>query len=108
DDGEENVRRRAFAAFAIGLVGGDDAAVPLLRFASDSGDARAPEMHKRPELAASTFVAMGLTGCKDVLPALRAAVADREFDEGVRSFALISLGRMKDRAAMSLVQSVLV
>jgi HEAT repeat protein len=108
-DLSETPRRRAFAAFSLGLIGGDDAAVSLLRFVEGPPDGRpVDDLHKRHELAASTFLAMGLTGSADVLPALRAAAADREHEEGVRAFALISLGRMKDRGALSLVQTALV
>jgi HEAT repeat protein len=108
-DRSELPRRRAFAAFALGLIGGDDAAVSLLRFVDGPPEGRPLEdLHKRPELAASTFLAMGLTGSADVLPVLRAAVADGGYEEGVRAFPLISLGRMKDRKALSLVQTVLV
>jgi HEAT repeat protein len=108
-DREELPRRRAFAAFALGLIGGDDAAVSLLRFVDGPPEGRPVEdLHKRPELAASTFLAMGMTGGADVLPALRAAVTDGEHQEGVRAFAVISLGRMQDRKSLSLVQTVLV
>jgi len=108
-DRDELPRRRAFAAFALGLIGGDDAAVPLLRIASPKADAPAAEnLKKRPELAASVFVAMGLTGSADVLPVLRAASADRDFDENVRAFAFISLGRMKDRGSVGALVTTLV
>jgi HEAT repeat protein len=101
-DREENARRRGFAAFAIGLIGGEDAAVTLLRFSDERPDGPKPEpLRKKPELAASVFIGMGMTGCADVLPRLRAAAADTEFDENVRSFALLSLGRLKDRASLS-------
>lgn len=108
-DRAEVPRRRAFAAFSLGLVGGEDAAVSLLRFVEERSGPRAPEsLRKRPELAASVFVAMGLTGAQGVLPALRAAAADADFDENVRSFAFISLGRMKDRASMQAAVTTLV
>ncbi len=106
---DENPRRRAFAAFSLGLIGGDDAAVSLLRFCGGRSDAGPIEnLKKKPEMAAATFVAMGLCGCPDVLPTLRAAATDLEFEENVRSFALLSLGRMKDRASLSLLQTALV
>jgi HEAT repeat protein len=104
-DRDEVPRRRAFAAFAIGLIGGDDAVVPLLKMASP----KAPEnLHKRPELAASVFVAMGLSGSAEALPVLRAAAVDRDFDENVRAFATISLGRLKDRASVGAMVVTLV
>lgn len=108
-DKAEEPRRRAFAAFSLGLIGGDDAAVTLLRFAAERTDPRAAEsLRKKPELAASVFVAMGLTGAADVLPVLRAAAAETDYDENVRSFALISLGRMKDRASLQACVTALV
>jgi HEAT repeat protein len=108
-DRDELPRRRAFAAFALGLIGGDDAAVPLLRIASSKADSPAAEnLKKRPELAASVFVAMGMTASADVLPVLRAASADRDFDENVRAFAFISLGRMKDRGSVGALVATLV
>jgi HEAT repeat protein len=107
-DQEEQPRRRAFAAFALGLIGGEDAAVPLLRIAAPRADgAPAEALRKKPELAASVFVAMGLTGSPEVLPVLRAAAADREFDENVRAFATISLGRMKDRTSLGALGTAL-
>ena len=45
--------------------------------------------------AASLFTAMGLAGDPVALPMLRAAAADTEYDENVRSFAYVALGRMK-------------
>lgn len=108
-DREEVPRRRAFAAFAIGLIGGDDAAVTLLRFTDEHPDGGKPEpLHKKPELAASLFIAMGFTGSPDVLPRLRAAAADADFDENVRSFAFLSLGRLKDRASFDMLAGALV
>jgi HEAT repeat protein len=107
-DREENPRRRGFAAFAIGIIGGEDAAVTLLRFSDERPDGGKPEpLRKKPELAASVFIGMGMTGCADVLPRLRAAAADTEFDENVRSFALLSLGRLKDRASLAMLSTTL-
>ncbi len=108
-DRAEEPRRRAFAAFSLGLIGGEDAAVSLLRFAAERTDPRSAEtLRKKPELAASVFVAMGLTGSLDVLPVLRKAAEETQFDENVRSFAFISLGRMRDRASLQTAVTTLV
>jgi len=108
-DRDENPRRRAFAAFAMGLIGGDDAAVPLLRFVVENGDASGGDvLRKKPEMAASIYAAMGLTGSADVLPVLRAAAIDPKIDPGVRGFAFVSLGRMKDHASLAMLQTTLV
>ena len=107
-DPEENPRRRGFAAFAIGLIGGDDAAVTLLRFSDEHPEGGKSEpLRKKPALAASVFIGMGMTGSADVLPRLRAAAADTDFDENVRSFALLSLGRLKDRASLAVLTASL-
>lgn len=104
-----DARHRAFAAFALGLIGGDDAAFSLLRFADERSEERVPGgLRKKPDLGASVWVAMGLTGSRDVLPALRAAFADTELDPGVRSFVLISLGRMADGVSQRTTVTALV
>lgn len=106
-DAATRPRRRAFAAFAIGLIGGDDAGVALVRFAEERPEGRKSEMRKRHELAASVYVAMGLSGSAATAEIVRAAAADEDIDANVRSFAVISLGRLGDRASLDRVATML-
>jgi HEAT repeat protein len=99
-DEKENRRHRAFAAFSLGLIGGEDAAAALLMFADGKPGRPATFERESPPLIASTFVAMGLTGDPRVLPTLRSALSSPKFDENVRAFVVLSLGRMKDRESL--------
>ena len=107
-DPKQNGRTRSFAAFALGLIGGEDAAASLLTFADGRPDRPATFLHEQPELIASTFVAMGLTSDVRVLPALRRALASPGFDSGVRAFVTLSLGRMQDRESLGAIGRMLV
>jgi len=108
-DPKEHQRHRSFAAFALGLVGGQDAAEALLLFAEGEPGKVCTFAHEQPQLVASTFVALGLTGDPRVLPTLRNALADsKQYDENVRSFVVLSLGRMKDRDSLGDVLRLLV
>jgi HEAT repeat protein len=51
---------------------------------------------------------MGLTGDAHVLPSLRKALANPKFDETVRAYVVLSLGRMKDRESLGDVGRILV
>ncbi len=105
---EKEPRVRAFAAFSMGMIGGEDAAVPLLRLADDGGEERGRgPLLRQPELAASVFTAMGLCGSPAALPALRRAVLDDRFDPSVRAFALVALGRLGDRVSAATAVSIL-
>jgi HEAT repeat protein len=101
-------RYRSFAAFSLGLIGGEDAATSLLVFADGRPGRPSTFANEPPDLVASTFVAMGLTGEPRVLPALRAALADSRHDENVRAFVVLSLGRMQDRDSLGDVGRILV
>jgi HEAT repeat protein len=107
-DDKENQRHRSFAAFALGLIGGEDAATALLIFADGEPDRPSTFAHEQPPLVASTFVAMGLTGDPRVLPSLREALANPKFDDAVRAFVVLSLGRMKDRDSLGEIGRMLV
>jgi HEAT repeat protein len=100
-DAKENVRHRSFAAFALGLIGGEDAAAALLSFADGAPDKPSTFEHEQPALISSTFVAMGLTGDPRVLPPLRRALASPRFDDATHAFVVLSLGRMKDRESLA-------
>jgi HEAT repeat protein len=107
EDEKEDPRHRSFAAFALGLVGGEDAAAALLAFADGRPDRPATFQHEQPALIASTFVAMGLTCDVRVLPALRAALASPRYDDNVRAFVILSLGRMQDRESLGEIGRIL-
>jgi len=107
-DERENQRHRSFAAFALGLIGGEDAGAALLKFADDGPDRPSKFEHESPPLIASTFVAMGLTGDARVLPTLRQALAGPKYDDNVRAFVVLSLGRMKDRESLGGIGRMLV
>ena len=101
NDRDAGTRHRSFAAFGLGLIGGEDAAASLLAFADGKPNKPSTFANEPPPLIASTFVAMGLTGDARVLPALRRALPNHNaFDENVRAFVALSLGRMKDRESL--------
>ncbi len=106
---ENNARHRSFAAFALGLIGGEDAAAALLRFLDGrtGPDGTTLVYRENGELTASTFVALGLTGDERVLPVLREALESDRNDENVRAFVVLSLGRMADRESLARVGQVL-
>jgi len=106
-DEKDNPRHRAFAAFALGLIGGEDAAASLLTFADGTPESPSTFQHEPAPLVASTFVAMGMTGDPRVLPVLRAALANPRYDETTRAFVVLSLGRMKDRDSLAELASLL-
>jgi HEAT repeat protein len=105
-DPKENTRHRSFAAFGLGLTGGEDAAAALLTFVdgkTDQSDGK-PSIafvHEQPPLVSSVFVAMGMSGDARVLPTLREALISQHFDDNTRAFVILSLGRMKDRDSMA-------
>ena len=99
-DRDQNVRQRSFAAFGLGLTGGDDAADLLVRFLDGGGPRVSGGRRLTPPLEASCYVALGLTGSAAVLPTLRDAAA-RGSDDNVRAFAILSLGRMADRESLA-------
>ncbi len=107
-DVREQTRFRAFAAFSLGLIGGDDAAAALLTFAGTDADSRAVFEHEQSELVASTFVAMGLSDAERVLPCLRSALVNVRFDDSVHAFVMLSLGRLRDRESLGSAGAALV
>jgi HEAT repeat protein len=107
EDSKENPRHRSFAAFSLGLIGGEDGATALLAFADGRPEQPATFQHEQPELIASTFVAMGLSCDDRVLPVLRAALANPRFDDNIRAFVILSLGRMRDRDSLGEIGRIL-
>ncbi|MCG3134425.1 MAG: hypothetical protein HMLKMBBP_01731 [Planctomycetes bacterium] len=93
-------RLRGFAAFALGLVGGQDAAAALARCVESPDGAELSRA--TPDLRASIYFGLGLSGHADALPALRSAAA-KEDDENVRSFAVLGLGKLRDRESLDAV-----
>lgn len=103
-DEQAATRHRSFAAFSLGLIGGEDAATCLV------GYMRVPAgLRHRGDgpLLASCFLAMGFTGQDSVLPTLREACADSGFDDQVRAIVWLALGRMRDRESMKMMVSSL-
>jgi HEAT repeat protein len=107
-DAKQPARNRSFAAFALGLVGGEDAAAALVAFANGRAGAPSTFAHEQPPLISSVFVAMGMTGDERVLPTLRKAMADPTWDDNVRAFVVLSLGRMRDRESLAPIARILV
>ncbi len=99
-DFEENTRRRSFAAFALGLIGGEDASSTLERYITGRGPRPVAKRDNQPPLVASVFVALGLAGRPEVAPILRDALGDKRHDPNVQSFILLSLGRLQDRPSL--------
>jgi HEAT repeat protein len=100
NDPKENTRHRSFAAFGLGLIGGEDAATALLNFTDGRPDKPSTFFHEQPPLISSTYVAMGLTGDARVLPTLHDALNNPRLDDQVRAFVVLSLGRIKDRESI--------
>lgn len=97
-DGKERTRHRSFAAFSLGLIGGEDATASLLRFLDGPGGRGVSR--EQPPLVASVVVALGLTRDPAALPALRAVFEDTRGDGNVRAFATLALGRLRDRQSL--------
>jgi HEAT repeat protein len=108
NDTRHNTRHRSFAAFSLGLIGGEDAAASLLNFADGRPGKPATFSNEQPDLVASTYVAMGLTRDRQVMPMLRAALASPRNDDTVRAFVILSLGRIGDRESMGDIGRILV
>lgn len=100
DDRKQDTRTRSFAAFALGLIGGEDATDLLIRFADGRGPRKVGGKRRQPPLVASAFVALGLTDRPEAVPVLQDALMARANDDQVRSFILLSLGRLKDRETL--------
>jgi HEAT repeat protein len=97
-DEQATTRHRSFAAFSTGLVGGKEAAATLVEWMR-LRDGSLRHRGDAPFLA-SCLLAMGFTGEDDVIPVLRQAFRDREYDEQTRAFALLALGRCRDRESL--------
>ena len=97
-DADVGTRRRSFAAFGLGLIGGEDAASMLQRF-HERG--RRGKRKARPQLVASTLVAMGLTGCPEIVLGEVTAATTEESDQQVRAYAVLSLGRLAQRSSLA-------
>ncbi|MCE9634178.1 MAG: HEAT repeat domain-containing protein [Planctomycetes bacterium] len=103
-DEQATTRHRSFAAFSLGLIGGKASATSLIDYMRIGDELRHRE---DPQLLASCLVAMGFTGEADVLPVLRRASEDRAYDDQVRAFAILGLGRAADRASIPAFISVI-
>ncbi len=102
--GERNdASQRAFAAFSLGLIGGEDASAVLLQALPAAGSRGSLP---RPEIHASVLVGLGLSGCEAGLPTLRAAADDARLDANVRAFAVLALGRQGDRESLARVTAL--
>ncbi len=97
-DPANNARHRGFAAFGIGMYGGDDAAMLLVRFLQGGGARYVGGRRVSPVLLASVYVALGLTGSAQALEPLREAAAGD--DDELRAYAILALGRLGDRAVL--------
>lgn len=101
-------RQRAFAAFSLGLIGGEDSAASLLRFIDpDQGPKYAGGDRRNGPLMASVFVALGLTGHASAPAKLRAALESSDYDDTVHSFVILSLGRVGDRDSLDRLTGML-
>jgi len=102
NDRKANGRLRAFGAFSLGMIGGDDAAVSLLRFLDPkSGPRSLAGQRKQPPLMASVFVALGLSGHPRAKAILRKELDAKRHDDSVRAFIALSLGRVEDRESLT-------
>lgn len=104
DDVKADTRQRSFAAFALGLMESEMAAIPLFRFADPKQGPRfvGGSNRERP-LLASLMIALGLSGHPDAGAFLRKHYDSKEHDFGVQSFILLSLGRLGDQEARPLL-----
>jgi HEAT repeat protein len=98
-DDRLSTRHRSFAAFSLGLIGGKRAAKVLVDAVTLDDGLRHRE--DSPYLA-SIFLGMGFCGDASVLPTLRRAAKDRGYDEQVRAFIWLALGRAKDKDSVPL------
>jgi len=96
----ENSRRRAFAAFAIGMIGGDDAAASLVRFVTDRLPLWREGAKSKERLLVSAYFGLGLTGSADAAPLLREVAIDDREELVVRTAAILGLGRLGDRESL--------
>lgn len=106
-DGKENVRRRAFAAMSMGLVGGDDAAAGLVRFCVERLPRWQSGQREKERLAASAYVGLGLTGSPLALPVLRGTLLDGKAEDQIRGHAALALGQVRDREALPAILAIL-
>lgn len=96
---DNDTRNRSFAAFSLGLIGGDGAVVSLQRFLNPrEGPRFRGGQRLQPALLSSVYVALGLTDDPQVIPDVRRAVEARDTEDEVRAFAVLSLGRLMDDA----------
>lgn len=102
-----NTRRRAFAAIALGLVGGDDAAAALVRFATERLQLWNGGSKEKERLLASCYVGLGLTGSGAALGPLRDAFGNIKNDPELRGHAALALGKAGDRGSLDALAAVL-
>ncbi len=106
-DRKDNTRHRSFAAFGLGMIGGDDATAMLLRFVKKGGPKVSGGKRMSPPLVASAVVALGITGNPEVIPSVRKIAFGKGHDDLVRSYAVLSLGRLGDRDSLEDIGDVL-
>jgi HEAT repeat protein len=92
------IRQRAFAAVAIGLIGAQDALDGSV-VADLVAQLKRDEAH--PDLQVFPALALGIMRSPNAVPELRALVANLDADEIVRAHAIIALGKLGDRSYVS-------
>lgn len=104
DDVKADTRYRSFAAFSLGLMESEMGAIPLFRFADPKqGPKFVGGSNKERPLVASLMIALGLSGHPDAPAFLREQYASKQHDYGVKSFVLLSLGRLGDQQSVPLM-----
>jgi HEAT repeat protein len=103
NDRNLDARTRAFSAFSLGLIGGDDASDELARFVA--GARRIGS--NREELDCAAVLALGLTRSKWAGDTLLDVAKDTRFRGSVRASAITSLGRLKEPRAVALTATEL-
>ena len=99
-DSREEERTRSFAALGLGVIGGGEAAEALLAYLDPASDAkRVGGIRRRTETECCVLASLGLAGHRGAVETLERVVAGRmpdgtKADSTVRSFALVSLGRL--------------
>jgi HEAT repeat protein len=106
-DVRDNPRRRAFAAIAIGLLGGDDAASALVRFCTERAHLWHVGAKEKERLIASAFVGLGLSDSAAALGLLRDTATNVKESVPLRGAAVLSLGRLRDRDATGAIARLL-
>ena len=98
-------RTRGFAALALGLAGGEDAAALLASFLSPASDAaRVGGLRKTDDLLCCAVIALARTGAPSAAAVLRRELsADGRPSFPVRCSAAAALGRIGDRESIPIL-----